>query len=130
VSPEARVVGEQQIAEGLIAPLILRFASPQPVYPMALTGTVGRDTQVLLYVYSDHRLDGDGRVELHAAVESHANVAAFVETDPHGFFTEREKELGFITEFKGILTPEQMHDDLRFTVASEDESYHERVVRF
>ncbi len=130
VRPRVRVMGEERIVERLIAPLILRFAADDPVYPMALTGTVGRETEVLLYIYSDHKIVGDGRLELHAALETGSIIAGYLETDPPEFLTEREKELTYITKFKGVLTPQQMREDLVFSVASDDEPYRKHIVRF
>ena len=131
VRPNIRVVGEERIVEGLVAPLILRFATEQPVYPMALTGTVGRETEVLLYIFGEHKTAGDGRLEMQAALESGSNnIAQYLETDPQEFFGEVEKSLGYITKFKGKLTPEQMRQDLMFSVASDDKAFRKHVVMF
>jgi hypothetical protein len=43
------------VSEGLVAPLIVRFAVDTPVYPLALTSTSGHDAQVVLYVLSEDK---------------------------------------------------------------------------
>ena len=47
--------GEFHSAEGLVNPLVFLFESKETVYPLALTGTAGKETEVLLYVFAEHK---------------------------------------------------------------------------
>lgn len=120
------------MSEGLLAPLILRFPSDSAVYPLALTSTVGRDTEVLLYVIGDHKLATNSRLPLRFAEGGRRLPLLGSElraVEPEGFFG-REDELTYLSKFRGTLTPEEMAEDLYLTAASENEPFNERVWRW
>lgn len=56
--------GRAAVAEGLFAPLILKFAAPFPIYPLALTATAGQETEILLYLLTDVQYRCGDRLKL------------------------------------------------------------------
>jgi hypothetical protein len=94
--------------EGLVAPLIMRFQTEAPIYPLALTATSGHDTQALLYVLSESKWESGGRLALHYAGGGvhlyHDLLKRGVE--PEGFFTNSEIALSYLCKFEATLTPE------------------------
>lgn len=123
----------QIVSEGLAAPLILRFEHPQPVYPMALTGTGGFDTEVLLYLYSKEKWGCEDQMTLRFAGEREGAVGAdffFFECDPEDFFDEEDFDFNYLCKFKDTQTPEQMKSDLIFTPAPDNEFYREEIVQW
>ncbi len=54
-------------SEGLFAPLIFRFHAEQPIYPLALTATIGQPTTVLIYLVADQFFTAGERIEMHYA---------------------------------------------------------------
>jgi hypothetical protein len=132
VSSSADTTEEDVISMGLVAPLILRFPSAVPVYPLALTATAGRNTEVLLYVVSDHKATSDDRLTLEYAYnrEDRLHVMGYLAgVEPEGFF-DRESTLSYLTKFNGVLTPFRMQQDLVLARAANDHSYRERIVRW
>lgn len=128
INPHASQKPEEIAYEGLAAPLVLQFASDSPVYPMALTGTGKHDTEVLLYVASDHKLICDNRLTLRSAglretspLDSLRNIDSVV-IDPDHY--------RYLCKFRDRLTPAQMAEDIVFRPAPDDEPYRERVVRW
>jgi hypothetical protein len=120
--------------EGLADPLILRFASKVPVYPLALTGTTGASTDVLLYALSRSKLDVRGVLALRFAdvTESWSAVLDQVSRDSKASWQplEWERNLTWLCKFKGTLTPAQMATDLEFAPAPDNAPYRERIVRW
>jgi hypothetical protein len=129
----ARAGEDQAVAsEGLVAPLILRFPAGAPVYPLALTSTAGQETQILLYLLSEHKWQANGRLALqYAAPTGRAAVdnlysrleQAGAPAEPQGFFSGAERELTYLCKFKGTLAPDQMREDLILAPAENDRSY-------
>jgi len=121
------------IAEGLVAPLILRFETDAPVYPLALTATAGHDTQVLLYVLSQRKWQNDGRLELEYAGGVDMSRIEWmceevVPEPPTGCL--EDANLPYLAKFKGTVTPAQMEEDLVLTPAEDDEPYRKHIVRW
>jgi hypothetical protein len=122
------------VAEGLVAPLILEFETQVPIYPLALTATVGTRTEILLYTLSENKLSTGGRLPLRAAVQrasgqrpSHvAGNQPEPETQPAVPDTRDKSRM--LCKFKGRLTAEQMREDLEFSVAPDDRPYRERKI--
>jgi len=121
--------GAQVVSEGLAAPLIIRFQAKAPVYPLALTSTSGHETEVLLYILSDGKWQNDGRLDLDYA--GRTGLPRWGEwmagVEPEGFFVRADLALPYLCKFKGTLTPEQMREDLVFTLAENDEPYPKRA---
>ena len=115
------------ISEGLAAPLILRFDSKEAVYPMALTGTTEQDTEVLLYVFSDHKMECGDKLKLNYSGErsNPFEQGAFSTLKPDGFFDNIETKPWNMCKFKGILKPIQMKDDIVFKKAKDNKPYRE-----
>ena len=119
------------IAEGLVAPIILQFASENPVYPLALTATSGASTQLVIHTFAHQKMDCGQRLPVRGAVRNdqsfHETFNSFtVDVMPEGFFAEDDFTLPlFLTRFGGRLTPEEMRDDLLFTAAGDNESVQE-----
>jgi len=126
-----RSADDKILAEGLVAPLILRFQTVAPVYPLALTSTAGHDTQVLLYVLSENKWQNDGRLELEYAGEAHLRGLEEVCREalpdmPAGCFAYGGP-LSFLCKFKGTLTPAQMGKDMVLVPAEDDEPYRKHI---
>jgi hypothetical protein len=120
--------------EGLADPLILCFASKAPVYPLALTGTTGAPTEVLLYTLSRSKLDARGVLALRFAdvTDSWSAVLDQVSRDSRASWQplEWERNLTWLCKFKGTLTPAQMATDLELAPAADNAPYRERIVRW
>jgi len=117
----------QQAGDGLIDPLIFRFPAEAPVYPLALTATIGSKTEVLLYLFSDRKFVADKRIPLHFAGTIRHRESLLSET--FGFRPE-ERELDYLCKFKATLTPRQMETDLVFQPASNNEPYRKTVIKW
>lgn len=121
--------------EGLAAPLILRFPHKSPVYPLMLTGTGGFETEVLLYLASDNKMQCDGRLTLHFAGSVKPYNLPFQEgywegLQPEGFFKPGDLDLSYLCKFKGTLTPAQMSQDIVFAPAADKSDYREHIVQW
>jgi hypothetical protein len=129
IDPSAAQGGEEVVSEGLVAPLILRFQAEAPVYPLALTATTGHPTQILLYLLGEDKWEDDGRLDLHyaGAAPSRAGLLDY-EVEPEGFFDDAEGTFPVLCKFKGTLSPEEMREDLTFTLAKDYKPYRKWVV--
>ena len=118
--------------DGLIDPIIMRFASATPVYPLALTATIGVDTEVVIYVVTDQKMGCGEAMERTYAGVFDAERLGQARTGMSGkeYFLPWERELGYLTKFKARLTPEQMEADLEFTPAADQNPYRKRIVRW
>jgi hypothetical protein len=115
-------------AEGMPDPLILRFDSKVPVYPLALTGTTGTATEILLYVLGRSKWHcRDGMNLLFAGQESHWLLEDYFHENPKAF-KPWEQHLPYLCKFKGTLTPDQMRKDLDLEPAADDAPYREHRV--
>lgn len=121
--------------EGLVSPLVMRFPVERPVYPMALTGSGGFETTVLLYLLSEMKMNSD-HLTLRAAVllpedeESIFPNEVLEEVDPPGFFTGINLNLSYLSKFKDTLSPSQMKEDFVFTPATNQAVYRETIVEW
>lgn len=133
VRPNPGTDGGKIAFEGMVAPLILKFDTDRPIYPLALTATAGTETEVLIYTYSPARLACGGRLTLrYADREALQGVLVLQLADGKTnkwplpeYFTIKPKAL---CKFKGRLTPAQMRQDLRFTSTSDNPPYRERRI--
>lgn len=121
------------VSEGLVAPLILKFNTGQPIYPLALTATTGTETEVLIYTVSNAKLTCGSRLTLHHA-DGAGLRGAYRSLLFQGMTGKLPLPEGFIEtpkmlcKFQGILTPEQMKQDLEFTLTPDDRPYRERKI--
>ncbi len=121
------------ITEGLVAPLILRFETDAPVYPLSLTATAGQDIQIGLFALGEHKWQNDGRLGLEYAGE--VQISALEEVcrqavpePPTGCL--EVANLPYLSKFLGTLTPAQMESDLVLTPAEDDEPYRRHIIRW
>jgi hypothetical protein len=113
----------------LVDPLILRFAAPAPIYPLALTGTTSTPTEVLLYTLSPSKLDARGVLPLRFAGRTEAGssplaLASGATWQPLAW----ERSLRYLCKFKGTLRPEQMQSDLVLAAAADNDPYREWIL--
>lgn len=120
--------------DGLVAPLIARFETDQPYYPLALTALTGQETEVLLYTLADHKMTCGGRVELRSAgrlrrdewwPDRVSKYSDYGIVAPESFFGEDVPSLNYITKFHDTLDPSEMQEDLRLRRAPDDKSRRE-----
>jgi len=115
---------EHQV-DGLIDPLVMRFASERPVYPLALTATQGKPTQVLVYVLSDRKMVCEGPLKLRYFQER-----TFPVFQQETIFKPWEMDLTYLHRFRSRLSPDQMKEDAVFVPATNDEPVQEKVWRW
>lgn len=126
VSKKVDLSSKGAISEGLAAPLIMRFDTKEAIYPLALTGTTNINTEVLLYIFSDHKMECGDRLRLAFSGEKtnpfeQGSFSSAVE--PNGFFSDVKTKLWQMCKFKGTLEPDQMKEDIVFKQAKDDEPY-------
>ena len=129
LAPNMDIASADAFHAGLAAPLVLTFPSEQPIYPLALTGTGGFDTEVLIYLVTEKfPVCDDDRLELLFAgqqgrfsnIHLHQLLSA---CEPNDFLPDDWPPLVYLTKYKRILTPEQMQTDVTFTLTDEDIFY-------
>lgn len=135
VDPRAEASDSAVVTKGLLAPLILRFASPNPVYPVALTATGGHPTDILIYLASKVPMRTDSPLTLRYSGSSQVagrELAKLYEVDPPEFFQPLDKLLEFthLTKFKATLSPAQMAKDIEFHPVPGAPDYRERIYRW
>jgi hypothetical protein len=97
-------------ARGLmVPPLSLIFPTRQVVYPLALTATAGQPVEILLYVNAPWRADVGDRLPLLYSEDSGG---------------------GYLTKFRGVMTPEQMREDMVIKRAQSNSSYRKWEFKF
>jgi len=131
INPTSEQSERQVESEGLAAPLILRFDSDKPVYPVLLTGTGGYDTEILIYLVAETKMTCDDRLTLRFAGEiSDDYFAPYLlgAVEPAGFLTAENLLCSYLCKFRDTLTAEQMKEDITFAPASDTTPYRERIV--
>ena len=118
--------------EGLVNSLAMMFESNKPVYPLALTGTIGSEVEVLLYVFDTHKIrDASDRFALKYAGEREMKyLRDRVLFEPGASVIEWDFEQSYLTKLKAKLKPEQMKEDLVLDRAPDNEPYREHVYRW
>lgn len=99
----------------MVPPLFLQFASREATYPLALTGTSGRSTELLLYVFALTRMDAGGRLPVHFSNE-------WSGYPPLGGSLKWAAPV-YITKFRGQIAPDEMRSDLVLKPAPSNASY-------
>lgn len=133
VEPSAETEERKVVAEGMAAPLVLKFASERPVYPLALTATVGTETEILLYTLSDAKLTCGERLALRHAKQTEMqsilrSLIAQAEMEEWPLLRDLPETPMMLCKFKARLTPAQMRQDLEFAPAPDNEPYRERLI--
>jgi hypothetical protein len=132
INPTAEQKEGEIVAEGLAAPLILRFPHASPVYPLALTGTGGFETEILIYLAAAHKMSADGSMTLRYAGPMHSGNIKILSTavEPGDFFGSAALEYPYLCKFKDRLTAAQMSHDIVFRAAGDEHPYREHVVKW
>jgi hypothetical protein len=131
INPASDTTKREAVFWDLIAPLILRFPTSTPVYPLALTATSNQNTEILLYVMAGKKVQTDERFELfYAGKTTQEPLNMLNSVEAKGFFSKQDLELPFLCKFKGTLTPAQMREDLKITFASDNEPYRQHIVKW
>ena len=135
IRPTAEQTEREIVAEGLVAPLILRFPVKAPIYPVALTATGHHDTEILIYLVCETKMACDNRLKLRFAGErdSTRSLIWLLDTEPAEFFSpEGPEELfaPYLCKFRDTLTSAQMTQDITFSPASDNEPYQEHILKW
>jgi hypothetical protein len=132
VGPDSQASDHKVVTEGLVAPLILRFPTKKPIYPLALTATAGTATEVLIYALSDKKLSCGERLKLrvagHRSVQTQVLAETLAASKSPALFAGIPDGKNMLCKFKSRLTAEQMRQDLKFGPAPDDEPYAERKI--
>lgn len=118
--------------DGLPDPLILTFSTPNPVYPLALTGTGGFDTEVLLYVIAEQEMHAHDMMKRRYAGGTHQawlnkTLATLFHRPGEQTPAEMKFETPILTKFKETLSPEDMRKDLILHPVQPHTPYRETV---
>jgi len=129
VEPEPETEKHKIVSEGLVAPLILKFETETAVYPLALTSTIGAETEILLYTFSENKLSCDERLTLRSARKKVStsfmlDLLSRAEPETSELFVDVPKFM-YLCKFKKKLKPEEMKKDLEFEFAPDNEPYKE-----
>jgi hypothetical protein len=136
LNPDKETQSDEIHRNGLVAPLVFQFASEQPFYPLALTGTGGHKTEVLLYLLSDRPHKNDGRLPLRFSgslrgdARFQSSLDRFNDTlvSESGFANAVLQDFPHLCKFKGILDPDQMREDLLFRPAPGQADFRENRI--
>ncbi|MEW5722436.1 MAG: DUF2330 domain-containing protein [Thermodesulfobacteriota bacterium] len=124
--------------EGLIAPLVARFAATAPVYPLALTATAGRPLHLVLYAFAESSLEAGDLLKTTYAGWDHGNAEKKTLSRLDTIYRAQEglqsevdlitafAPCEFLTRFETVLTPAQMKEDLVLKKAADDSPFRER----
>lgn len=123
---------ERKIVSGkMVAPLILRFATDRAIYPLALTSTVGTETEVLLYTLCERKLTCAERLTLRRATKTNrwkfSDLVRDAETQAAALFTDIP-ESATLCKFKKRLKPQEMKEDIVFEFAPDNSPYQETKI--
>ena len=134
VEPEPETEKHEIVSGGMVAPLILKFETETAVYPLALTSTVGAETEILLYTFSENKLSCGERLTLRNARKKQSThlirnllLAAEPEAKAKELFADIPEYM-YLCKFKKKLKPEEMNKDLEFEFAPDNEPYKEKKI--
>ncbi len=135
VGSDTKVELDKVVTKGMVAPLILKFKTEKAIYPLALTSTIGTDTEVLLFTLSKDKFTCNERLTLKHAKSlmpvnwiDHLLIKADQKTCD--LFSDIPKKPMFICKFKKKLSPEQMKQDLELEYAPDNNPYVKKIVRW
>lgn len=131
VDPEPGTEERKIVAGKMVAPLILRFETDRAIYPLALTSTVGTQTEVLLYTLCERKLTCGERLTLRHATKTNqwkfSDLVGGAETQAAALFADVLKS-AILCKFKKRLKPEEMKEDIVFEFAPDDSPYRETKI--
>ena len=139
INPNQKLKESEIVAEGLAAPLILRFPNKEPVYPVVLTGTGDFDTEILIYLASTSKMTCGNRLKLRFADKLYNRfpfllVAEAAEPKdffkPEEFYDEKNLPYPYLCKFRDVLTPAMMTQDITFTPAADNTPYREHIYKW
>ena len=116
VDASATIGDRNAVSDNLLAPLILHFSTPKPVYPTALTATGGHSTEILIYLGSDGPMKTDSTLvpRFRGYIEHNSTLGYFLKVEPMEFEEKVPSHFKHLSKFKATLTPEQMARDIEF----------------
>ena len=131
VQPEPGTQGRKIVSGKMVAPLILKFKTDRAIYPLALTSTIGAETEVLLYTLSERKLSCGERLTLRRATKTtqwkFSDLVGDAETQAAALFADVPKS-ATLCKFKKRLKPQEMKEDIVFDLAPDNESYRESKI--
>jgi hypothetical protein len=132
VEPAPEIEKHKIVTEGMVAPLILKFETDSAVYPLALTSTIGTETEILLYTFSENKLRCGERLTLRYASEKKStrfmvDLLSSAEAGSSDLSAGIPKDM-YLCKFKKKLKPEEMKTDLEFEFAQDNEPYREKKI--
>jgi len=132
IEPPAGTPESAFVSNGLLAPLILRFPTPDPVYPVALTATGGHRTQILVYLASDTPMRTSSPLILRyfASRDSWLPLYLLAWVNPGEFLNEARLDFRCLSKFKATLKSQEMANDIEFHPAPDTHPYREHVYRW
>jgi hypothetical protein len=132
VAPEPQTEEQKIVADGMAAPLIMKFETDKAVYPLALTSTVGTETEILLYTFSENKLSCNERLTLRYARTKQSTYLIhdlLSMAEPKAKAKELSADIPehmFFCKFRKKLKPEEMNKDIEFEFAPDNEPYREK----
>jgi hypothetical protein len=128
---EASGAVEKALESGSIQPLLLEFKTGQLVYPLYITSLGPGETDIQLYVLSDHRVEASG----HRAVYGEKFRTAFAgrldeeRLEPALILAKYAKPArSYLTELRAKLDAREMTRDVTFQQAGTDKEFREKVM--
>lgn len=132
VEPAPEIEEHKIVAEGMVAPLILKFETDTAVYPLAITSTIGSETEILLYTFSENKLSCSERLTLQYAGRKGptsflSDLLSSAQPESSDLSAGIPKDM-YLCKFKKKLKPEEMKTDLEFEFAQDNEPYKEKKI--
>lgn len=125
VDPITDPQDHSKVYNHLLAPLVLRFPTPHPVYPTALTATGGHNTEILIYLASGSPVSTTSPIQLRYHKKDADELSYW--TGPVESPNPSSFEYNYLSKYKGTLTPAQMEKDIEFLPGPEIPDYRERA---
>lgn len=120
------------VSNKMLAPLILHFPTPKPVYPTALTATGGHPTEILIYIASKEPVKAPEFLtpRFRGEADGNAILSHLIMVEPDRFFELLPPGLTHLGKFKATLTPAQMAKDIEFLPDPGAPPFREHVYRW